>query len=190
MESRVVLGVPDAYELPPAPGNGYLKFATEPMVRFKAAYVSGPVDEQPSKPESRRESGQVAAQIVPYLPGYIRPQVVEQPSEPEQPEPEEIKNQASLFDVVVGQLAGHGAKAHQIWLPPLDEPPPLNEMLPVAGDDTAAKNRVCDIVNALGFDTVRGCDADVAGVVPAWGYREVAPHAGWCPTSPEGGGRS
>src|SRR5690606_27399842 len=61
---------------------------------------------------------------------YIRPQVVEQPSEPEQPEPEEIKNQASLFDVVVGQLAGHGAKAHQIWLPPLDEPPPLNEMLP------------------------------------------------------------
>jgi len=130
MESRVVLGVPDAYELPPAPGNGYLKFATEPMVRFKAAYVSGPVDEQPSKPESRRESGQVAAQIVPYLPGYIRPQVVEQPSEPEQPEPEEIKNQASLFDVVVGQLAGHGAKAHQIWLPPLDEPPPLNEMLP------------------------------------------------------------
>src|SRR5581483_11958237 len=41
IESRVVLGVPDAYELPAAPGNGYLKEATEGLVRFKAAYVSG-----------------------------------------------------------------------------------------------------------------------------------------------------
>jgi S-DNA-T family DNA segregation ATPase FtsK/SpoIIIE len=41
MESRVVLGVPDAYELPNAPGNGFLKEGTEPLVRFKAAYVSG-----------------------------------------------------------------------------------------------------------------------------------------------------
>ena len=40
-ESRVVLGVPDAYELPTSPGNGYLKYDTESMARFKAAYVSG-----------------------------------------------------------------------------------------------------------------------------------------------------
>ena len=39
-ESRTVLGVPDAYELPPIPGSGFLKVDTE-MVRFKAAYVSG-----------------------------------------------------------------------------------------------------------------------------------------------------
>ena len=36
-----MLGVPDAYELPRSPGHGYLKFGTEPLVRFKAAYVSG-----------------------------------------------------------------------------------------------------------------------------------------------------
>ena len=42
LESRAVLGVPDAYELPRSPGHGYLKFGTEPLVRFKAAYVSGP----------------------------------------------------------------------------------------------------------------------------------------------------
>ena len=42
-ESRIVLGVPDAFELPPAPGNGYLKFDTTGLVRFKSAYVSGPV---------------------------------------------------------------------------------------------------------------------------------------------------
>ncbi|RFS83617.1 type VII secretion protein EccCa [Actinomadura spongiicola] len=129
MESRVVLGVPDAYELPPAPGNGYLKFATEPMVRFKAAYVSGPVDEQPDQQNSGQASGPVTTQIVPYLPGYMRPQVIEQPPNPE-PQPEENKNREVLFDVVVRQLAGHGAKAHQIWLPPLDAAPALNELLP------------------------------------------------------------
>ncbi|MFD0823343.1 FtsK/SpoIIIE domain-containing protein, partial [Micromonospora zhanjiangensis] len=42
LESRAVLGVPDAYELPRSPGHGYLKFGTEPLTRFKAAYVSGP----------------------------------------------------------------------------------------------------------------------------------------------------
>src|SRR5699024_448215 len=41
-ESRTVIGVPDAYELPSGPGNGYLKYDTTNMVQFKAAYVSGP----------------------------------------------------------------------------------------------------------------------------------------------------
>ena len=36
----------------------------------------------------------------------------------------------SLLDVVVAQLAGHGAAAHQIWLPPLDVPPTLDQLLP------------------------------------------------------------
>lgn len=40
-ESRAALGVPDAYELPNVPGSGFLKFGTDEMVRFKAAYVSG-----------------------------------------------------------------------------------------------------------------------------------------------------
>jgi DNA segregation ATPase FtsK/SpoIIIE, S-DNA-T family len=44
MESRIVLGVPDAYELPAAPGHGYLKVDTTTMVRFRAAYVSEPLD--------------------------------------------------------------------------------------------------------------------------------------------------
>ncbi len=40
-ESRAAIGVPDAYHLPNVPGSGLLKFGTEEMVRFKAAYVSG-----------------------------------------------------------------------------------------------------------------------------------------------------
>ncbi|OLR93162.1 type VII secretion protein EccCb [Actinokineospora bangkokensis] len=40
-ESRAVLGVPDAYELPPVPGSGLLHHDATGLVRFKAAYVSG-----------------------------------------------------------------------------------------------------------------------------------------------------
>ena len=40
-ESRAVLGVPDAYELPAVPGLGYLRTDPTTLVRFTAAYVSG-----------------------------------------------------------------------------------------------------------------------------------------------------
>jgi len=42
MESRAVIGVPDAFELPPQPGNGYLLHDNSTLVRFRAAYVSAP----------------------------------------------------------------------------------------------------------------------------------------------------
>ncbi len=122
MESRVVLGVPDAYELPPQPGSGYLKFDTEGMTRFKAAYVSGPAIAGPARASRRR----MRPVIVPYGPGYVRPEALEdEPAADERPESAE-----SLLDVVVAQLAGHGRPAHQIWLPPLDVPPTLDQLLP------------------------------------------------------------
>lgn len=40
-ESRMMLGVPDAYTLPNQPGRGYLKFGADTMVGFQAAQVSG-----------------------------------------------------------------------------------------------------------------------------------------------------
>ncbi|HEY3504368.1 MAG TPA: type VII secretion protein EccCb [Actinocatenispora sp.] len=40
MESRAALGVPDAYELPNAPGHGYLKTDGSTMTRFRAATCS------------------------------------------------------------------------------------------------------------------------------------------------------
>ncbi|QDY77262.1 type VII secretion protein EccCb [Streptomyces qinzhouensis] len=48
-ESRRVIGVPDAYHLPPLPGSGYLRYDTD-LTRFRAAYVSAP---QPSAPALR-----------------------------------------------------------------------------------------------------------------------------------------
>ena len=34
------------------------------------------------------------------------------------------------MDVVLGRLKGHGSAAHQVWLPPLAEPPSLGSLLP------------------------------------------------------------
>ena len=71
MESRVVLGVPDAYELPGAPGNGYLKEGTDGLVRFKAAYVSGTYTDRPRRVEGGGDGGR--AQILPYPAAYVQP---------------------------------------------------------------------------------------------------------------------
>lgn len=49
-ESRIVLGVPDAYSLPQAPGGGYLKVGTTTFDRFQASYVSGPMGDGPEGP--------------------------------------------------------------------------------------------------------------------------------------------
>jgi DNA segregation ATPase FtsK/SpoIIIE, S-DNA-T family len=121
MESRVVLGVPDAYELPPQPGNGYLKFGTDEMTRFKAAYVSGP----PSAGPARAQRSRMRPVIVPFGPGYVRPEMLSDVPQPARAEPAH-----SLFEAVIGQLAGQGPAAHQIWLPPLGLPPTLDQLLP------------------------------------------------------------
>jgi DNA segregation ATPase FtsK/SpoIIIE, S-DNA-T family len=142
-ESRVVLGVPDAYELPPHPGNGYLKTGTEEMTRFKAAYVSGPAVAGPTRSQRRR----LRPAIVPFGPGYIRPELAEDVPQSRAAE----KSPDSVLDIVVAQLSGHGRAAHQIWLPPLDVPPTLDQLLPplsitpqfgCAAEDPATRGRL------------------------------------------------
>jgi DNA segregation ATPase FtsK/SpoIIIE, S-DNA-T family len=136
-ESRIVLGVPDAYELPSRPGNGYLKTEATEMTRFKAAYVSGPSGgEQEAARSPTASPWQITPMVVPYSPGYVKPKVVAKPeaqaaaltsaADGEQP----ARPGQSLFEVVIRQLAGHGPQAHQIWLPPLDLPPALDQLLP------------------------------------------------------------
>ena len=62
-ESRAVLGVPDAYELPPIPGLAYLKPDPTTMLRFKAAYVSGPPS---GRVRVRRDEGGKLQGILPF----------------------------------------------------------------------------------------------------------------------------
>ncbi|PWU49654.1 type VII secretion protein EccCb [Micromonospora globispora] len=96
VESRIALGVPDAYELPSAPGHAYLKAGTT-LTRFRATYVSGPLalDE----------------------------------ADPAIAEPAKLAGR-SLLDIVVEALRGRAPAAHPIWLPPLGDPPSLDELLP------------------------------------------------------------
>jgi S-DNA-T family DNA segregation ATPase FtsK/SpoIIIE len=127
MESRVVLGVPDAYELPSQPGNGYLKFDTTGMTRFKAAYVSGAFKAE----EEEKDSGPRAVpQIVPFTPDYLAPRMIADPEPDKTSDAEEAELDDSLFDLVVRQLVGQGPPAHEIWLPPLGEPSSLDQLIP------------------------------------------------------------
>ncbi|GAB3665696.1 type VII secretion protein EccC [Actinocorallia lasiicapitis] len=130
MESRVVLGVPDAYELPQAPGHGYVKVGTEQMTRFRAAYVSGPIDEDAAAPDEPG-LGRGQHRIVEYTTEYVAPSVEE--TAPPVPQETRQETRATLFDTVVAQLRGHGPAAHRIWLPPLAAPPTLDELFPPQG---------------------------------------------------------
>ncbi|GAA5013407.1 type VII secretion protein EccCa [Actinopolymorpha pittospori] len=139
-ESRVVLGVPDAYELPREPGGGYLKVGTESLIRFKAAYVGGVY--QPStaaqvvsKPAPKPGEQHWVPQITAYTTDYVEPQIVEVPPEPEleeaqPPAVQEGQEPKVLVDLVVDQLQTMGRAAHQVWLPPLEDPPTLDGLLP------------------------------------------------------------
>src|SRR5262249_51040308 len=122
MESRIVLGATDAFELPRSPGHGYIKFGTEPLVRFRAAYVSGVYHAAASSvARAEAENG-----IPEYTTLYVPPDL---PAEPEaRRNTESTRVGASLLDVMVARLQGRGAPAHAVWLPPLDQPPTLDQV--------------------------------------------------------------
>lgn len=130
MESRTVLGVPDAHELPPGPGHGYLKIDTSTMLRFKAAYVSGPYTGAGAG--TAGQEAMVAHQVVPYTPRYLRPI-----DPPPAPEPVVVPDSGgqTVLEVLVSRLVGRGRPAHQVWLPPLIEPPTLDQLLPPLAAD-------------------------------------------------------
>ncbi|GIJ51798.1 type VII secretion protein EccC [Virgisporangium aliadipatigenens] len=133
LESRAVLGVPDAYELPRSPGHGYLKFGTEPLVRFRAAYASGAYRPPHAAPDALRRS--------PVL-DYSTHDV----SLPPAPAPvrEQREQGPTLLDVMVGRLAGQGVPAHQVWLPPLVDAPAFDALLGVPAVDAARGLTVAD----------------------------------------------
>ncbi|HEY5836803.1 MAG TPA: type VII secretion protein EccCa [Streptomyces sp.] len=123
MESRGVLGVPDAYQLPSQPGNGFLRSDISTLTRFKAAYVSGAY-------KLRRRASQqsvVAGQVVAYDTEYVAPRRLPAVEQVTEPEAEETR---SLLEIAAERLYDAGPPAYQVWLPPLDVPPTLDELLP------------------------------------------------------------
>ncbi|MFI6159595.1 type VII secretion protein EccCa [Micromonospora haikouensis] len=140
MESRSVIGVPDAYELPAAPGNGYLRMDVSTLIRFKAAYVSG--EYRPRRSRARQEV--VQRQVVPYglelvpvetpAPPPDEPETPQDEPAPPQDEPETPAARA-VFSIVTDQLVDSGPPAHQVWLPPLADSPTLDSLLPALAPD-------------------------------------------------------
>ncbi|WP_144720015.1 type VII secretion protein EccCa [Agrococcus jejuensis] len=134
MESRSVIGVPDAHQLPNAPGNGFLRSDVATLTRFKAAYVSGAYRRRTR--EQRQE--EVRQQVVLFRAERVAPPAIEEGLQPAledavvaplpaaaEPSPDE-----TVMGMIVDRLVGFGPPAHQVWLPPLADPPTLDQLLP------------------------------------------------------------
>ncbi|MFG2367998.1 type VII secretion protein EccCa [Streptomyces mirabilis] len=126
MESRGVLGVPDAYQLPSQPGAGFLKSGVEALTRFRAAYVSGGYRRRRGAAAQAR----VASQVVPWTAGWVVPRAPAQLPDPEPATAEEDETGPSLLSVALDRLRDSGPPAHEVWLPPLGLPPTLDALLP------------------------------------------------------------
>jgi DNA segregation ATPase FtsK/SpoIIIE, S-DNA-T family len=132
-ESRSVLGVPDAYHLPSIPGSAFLKCDASEPLRFNTTYVSG----EYVRPRRSAHTGRVS-QLGALAPKLFTATPVKKDPVPTRPATDLISQadipsspiKATLLDVVVGRLRGHGRPAHEVWLPPLDESPAVNQLLP------------------------------------------------------------
>ena len=96
------------------------------MLRFKAAYVSGPPS---GRVRVRRDEGGKLQGILPFtISEVLKLDVPVDEPEPE-PTPVDTGDQQSLLDIAVDHMVGHGPAAHQVWLPPLDVPDTLDELM-------------------------------------------------------------
>lgn len=135
-ESRAVLGVPDAYELPAVPGLGYLKPDPTQLTRFKAAYVSGPPEN--GRRRVTRDSGGKVRGILPFTISEVQtfdPEPADEHGANTGHDTDEGRvvphdGGASLLDIAVDRMDGRGPAAHQVWLPPLDAPDTLDQLMP------------------------------------------------------------
>ncbi len=114
-ESRAVLGVSDAYELPPLPGSGYLKVGTTVYTRFRAAVVS-----RPYAPDVQTETVARARPFYLSGPGRV------EPSTPASLPP---SSGTTMLEVAVERLRDGAPRAHQVWLPPLEPRVALDSIL-------------------------------------------------------------
>ena len=127
-ESRAVLGVPDAYELPAVPGLGFLKPDQSTLLRFKAAYVSGPPS---GRSRVRRDEGGNLRGILPFTIAEVLPlEAIDDEVEQVVQSAAQQGKQRSLLDIAVRSMVGHGPAAHAVWLPPLDLPDTLDQLMP------------------------------------------------------------
>jgi S-DNA-T family DNA segregation ATPase FtsK/SpoIIIE len=100
------------------------------MERFKAAYVSGPYRVGHVVPPASPIP--VTAECRPrlFVPDYVDLPETAEPMVHQQAGPAESISEPSVLDIVVARLSGQGPPAHEVWLPPLDVSPSLDQLLP------------------------------------------------------------
>lgn len=125
VESRQVLGVPDAYHLPSEPGSGYLKTDADALTRFQAFYVSGGIVRESASLDHDGDNRLGIKEFTGWESDIPAERTVDT----------YVDNSTTLLDEVVTatrtEALARGQAAHQVWLPPL---PPAIELSAVAAD--------------------------------------------------------
>lgn len=135
-DSRDAIGTADAYHLPKKPGAGYLRVGAGDLQRFQAAYVGAPYTppEQTSTVSAQRarRPGGGYRPPQPFTATRIadaRPAPVAEPAPTPEPEVNEDGEPVTVMETVLQQFERHGRPAHQMWLPPLNAPPTLDQLV-------------------------------------------------------------
>ncbi|MGA4785923.1 type VII secretion protein EccCa [Nocardia sp. AB354] len=158
-ESRQVLGVPDAYNLPNSPGGGYLKSDSGEIQRFQASYVSGAYvggGAQREVTQAGIVGGEIDINARPFVAGHVafrksdRIPLPPEPSAVEEVQQDESTEKISNLGMLVSRIQGHGRTAHEIWLPPLDAAPTLDQLIP-RSILTGEYNPIASLRTAIGI---------------------------------------
>ncbi|WP_156324744.1 type VII secretion protein EccCa [Corynebacterium lactis] len=148
-ESRSVLGAPDAFDLPAIPGIGFIKSSSSEPVRFRSAYVSGPV------PELTGERGEPAvasaAAVVAEFSALAKPNLVSRMQEKQQtPTDEETSvgtQGKTILESFVSSVEHIPIRAHRVWLPPLPAKVPLDLSDPEGVEPCSAMTAAIGLVD-------------------------------------------
>lgn len=127
-ESRIALGVPDAYYLPSVPGAAFLSYGTEAATPFRSAYVSGPY-RRPRAAEPGSRDG-LSPVLFTADPAVGETEAVREDEDQDGERDDDEGAVPSVLDVVVERLRDNGPPARPIWLPPLETSPSLGDLLP------------------------------------------------------------
>ena len=115
-ESRAVIGIPDAFQLPGTPGRGYLRNGAAEPIAFQTAYVSGGYASRISRSVVKDPQ---RARVFTALP--VGPVVRDLPAG--QPP------RRTVMEAVLDRINGQGTPAHSVWLPPLGDSPSLARLI-------------------------------------------------------------
>lgn len=130
-ESRTVLDTPDAFHLPPVPGYGFLKVDTTVYTRFKAGYVSGPLEDvQDDNAQDAIPTDVPAVLPVPRYAGGDRDRPEHDGAPASQPAAARRTTGPTVMSTLMDTLRTFPRSVQEIWLPPL---PPAMSLDAAAG---------------------------------------------------------